>query len=246
MEKMAKYFKTSLGQYELVETADGSWSIKSEYFDEESHSNAGALGETRYNFIEGCEIPSLKSPSKVFEVGFATGLGAKVCFENSSVPLEFISSEIDPELITWAVKEGSYSDFFKNFDLLGEFRWKHNSNPWELRVLPGDVRETIQSINVNVQAIFQDAYSPKKNPTLWTKEWFAQLASIADKDCILATYSSSAGIRKALAVSGWHLKNREGFGRKRTMTLAKKSPWQQDDITEEYRNAKIEPKSDQE
>jgi tRNA U34 5-methylaminomethyl-2-thiouridine-forming methyltransferase MnmC len=69
-------------------------------------------------------------------------------------------------------------------------------------------------------AIYQDAFSPKKNPTLWTKEWFSFLRSISTEDVILSTYSASTSIRKSLHEAGWKIQQGEKFGRKRTSTRA--------------------------
>jgi tRNA U34 5-methylaminomethyl-2-thiouridine-forming methyltransferase MnmC len=73
---------------------------------------------------------------------------------------------------------------------------------------------------VPFDAIFQDAFSPKKNPTLWSVEWFSFLKSASRQNVQLSTYSSSISIRKSLLAAGWSIENARGFALKRTMTKA--------------------------
>ncbi len=69
-------------------------------------------------------------------------------------------------------------------------------------------------------AIFQDAFSPRKNPDLWTVEWFDLLKELSGKEVILSTYSSSTSIRKSLLKAQWYLYNQKGYGHKKAMTKA--------------------------
>lgn len=70
------------------------------------------------------------------------------------------------------------------------------------------------------QAIFQDAFSPKKNPDLWTVEWFSDLHKYSAKDVILSTYSSATAIRRSLFEAHWLIYNQKGFAHKKAMTIA--------------------------
>ncbi|ATH07908.1 hypothetical protein BIY24_08080 [Halobacteriovorax marinus] len=72
-----------------------------------------------------------------------------------------------------------------------------------------------------LMAIYQDAFSPKKNPSLWTKEWFTELKEHSDERCILSTYSAAMGVRKALMEANWNVFRREGYGEKRSTTIAR-------------------------
>ena len=76
-----KQFNGKLGTYKVIETADGTPTLFSSHFDEACHSLHGAVAETLYNFIEGCDLDILAkkySPLNILEVGFGTGTGFKL------------------------------------------------------------------------------------------------------------------------------------------------------------------------
>ena len=90
----------------------------------------------------------------------------------------------------------------------------------ELYILVGDARKRIHDLNVKVDAIYQDAFSPRRNADLWTKEWFEDLKAKSKPQVRLSTYSASSSIRKAMLAAGWSLKSGSKFGPKRTSTRA--------------------------
>src|SRR5690606_27427663 len=94
-----------------------------------------------------------------------------------------------------------------------------------LKILIGDARITlphyIKKHSLKVHAIYQDAFSPKRNPDLWTVEWFTLLKEISHQDVIMSTYSSSSAIRKSMAEAGFTLYPGEKFGPKRSSTRAR-------------------------
>jgi len=98
----------------------------------------------------------------------------------------------------------------------------------------GNARQTLTfdpDQNPQFHAIFQDAFSPKKNPQLWTVEWFQTLKNYSAQDVILSTYSASVSIRKSLLEAGFMLYNTKGFKHKKTMTVASLNP-----ITEDFKH----------
>jgi tRNA U34 5-methylaminomethyl-2-thiouridine-forming methyltransferase MnmC len=206
--------------HKLILTKDQSYSLFNEFFQENLHSTEGARSETIYNFIEGCEILRQKGDFiSILEVGFGTGMGFFTTLEflrkNSPFKkLNFFSLEMDLELSKWALKDMAYSQH--------DFGLRAWGPDFELKVFIGDAKEILGNLNIGpLDAIYQDPFSPKKNPTLWTREWFSLLYSHAGPSCILSTYSASTSIRKALYDAGWAVFNRKGFGGKRSSTIAK-------------------------
>ena len=53
--------------------------------------------------------------------------------------------------------------------------------------------------------IFQDAFSPKKNPTLWSKEYFALLYRLLHPQGIITTYSQSRAVRENAINAGFRV-----------------------------------------
>jgi tRNA U34 5-methylaminomethyl-2-thiouridine-forming methyltransferase MnmC len=207
-------------RHQLVITKDQSLSLFNETFQENLHSTEGAISETIYNFIEGCELLNHKGPVlSVLEVGFGTGLGffETLKFLRKFFPekkLMFYSLEIDRDLALWALRD---LPFTQNSNFL------ESCGPdYYLRVILGEATKSLEDIKIGpFDAIYHDPFSPKKNPTLWTKEWFAKLLSLAGPKCILSTYSAATSIRLALLKAGWGVFDRKGFSFKRSSTIAK-------------------------
>lgn len=206
--------------HQLVITKDLSLSLFNETFQENLHSSEGALSETIYNFIEGCEL--IKHQGKtlsVLEVGFGTGMGffTTLDFLRKNFPeknLLFYSLEIDLDLAKWALRDISFTQNKNNLEAIGP--------DYHLKVILGDAVKSLANLEIGpFDAIYQDAFSPKKNPALWTTEWFSLLLSLAKEDCVLSTYSASTSIRLALLKAGWAVFNRKGFSSKRASTIAR-------------------------
>lgn len=246
-----KTFNGKLGSYKLVETDDSSTTLYSEYFDENCHSTSGAIEETIYNYIQGCEISekSLKSNEiTIFEVGLGIGLGPRLTYEallDSNTKTTFFSTEIDEGLVQYSVEHNDCA-IFKDLKKVetNELTYFHSKiEQFDFYILVGDARVTTKTAHdlgllKNVSAIYQDAFSPKKNPTLWTKQWFELLFKISNENVTLSTYSSHISVRKSMFAAGWKVFKREGFGEKRSMTICKTSGDMNKDI---LRNIKTAP-----
>lgn len=229
-----KEFKGNLGSYRIIETEDNTQTIWSEYFDENCHNTSGARAETIYNYIEGCHLKeqfTSKDSLNIFDVGFGPGLGLLYLNEfmesEKNKFINYYSIEIDEVLVVWALennfKTASYKKVIINDDLSYYFFKLNNITA---TILIGDGRKTFKmahqlSLIQNLDAIFQDPFSPKKNPSLWTVEWFLDLKKASAPDVYMSTYSSSVSIRKSMLEAGFIISNHKGFGKKRTMTKAR-------------------------
>jgi tRNA U34 5-methylaminomethyl-2-thiouridine-forming methyltransferase MnmC len=219
--------------HQWVETDDGSFTLFSENFQEACHSSSGARAETLLHYIQGCKIETqLNSQNQlsILEVGFGLGIGFLTTFDvlkESQKPWSFISLEIDEKLLEWFRLENLNHPFLK------ALTWKETglvkilearSENIHLVILSGDARKTlpayVKTHDVKWSAVYQDAFSPKRNPILWTTEWFEFLKSHATPEVLLSTYSASSSIRKSLLQAGWILHKGEKFGPKRTSTRA--------------------------
>lgn len=232
-------FKGSLGNYKIIETEDKTKTLWSEYFDEACHNLKGAYEETIYNYILGCEIPEQIASHQdlhILDVGFGVGVGLLAVIDEirkfdgkkSEKMITYTSIELDEGLFSWSMN--NTLPFVKltrkNIDsehfYIGEYPIKDKFS-LKITIFIGDGRLTLPTARKRLpamSAIFQDAFSPKKNPTLWSVEWFSFLKEISRNDVRLSTYSSSVSIRKSLLKAGWQIVNAKGFGQKRTMTKA--------------------------
>ncbi len=211
-------------KHSYVRTEDGSFTLFSEEFQETCHSTTGAKSETLTHYVSGCQVIEKARELKnihVLEVGFGLGVGFFTTLEKlpAETSLHFVSLEFDFELLNW------FKEVHPKLNLV----WDNNTlvsrgEHFTLEIIAGDARKVLPKFmadqSYRFHAIYQDAFSPKKNPTLWTKEWFSFLRSISTEDVILSTYSASTSIRKSLHEAGWKIQQGEKFGRKRTSTRA--------------------------
>jgi len=214
-------FKGQLGKYRIISTNDDSPTLWSEFFDENCHSTHGAYAETLFNYVEACRIKGANTEKKILEIGFGLGQGLKATLEHASSVVHFVSLELDPELVEWA-KSNLHIEGFSWEQLNKTTRGyeAHLPNGNTVTVLIGDARKTLLDWkDFKFDAIYQDPFSPKKNPTLWTREWFELLAMKSNEHVVMATYSASVGVRKAMLEAGWHPQSLKGFGPKRERTL---------------------------
>ena len=80
-------------------------------------------------------------------------------------------------------------------------------------------------------AILFDAYSPAKNPAMWTLPLFTRLYSLLDpaRPCSLATYSRSTLLRATLLLAGFYVGRGRATGEKEETTVAANTPALLDD-----------------
>lgn len=225
-------------QHRWVETEDGSKTLFSEAFQEACHSTSGARAETQLHYLEGCEIERkllAHDHTSILEVGFGRGLGFEMTRElvnKLQRPCTFISLEIDANLVEWYFSQHPMkeTEHFKFHIVTGNAR----------KALP----EFLKKNPLRFDAIYQDAFSPKRNPVLWTKEWFTLLKENSSNEVILSTYSASNSIRKSLAETGWTIQKGEKFGPKRTSTRARLQGSTDADIMEQLHRSPVKALAD--
>lgn len=238
--------------HQWVETGDGTYTLYSERFQEACHSTTGAKAETVLHYLKGCQVEEkiLHQDITILEVGFGLGLGFITTLEvlkDASHRFHFISLEIDGDLVKWVFDDLASKNILTHIqfsDSLASADFKGGT----LKVLLGDARKTLpcflEKSDLKIDVIYQDAFSPKKNPTLWTTEWFELLRSHSNPSVNLSTYSASSSIRKSLITAGWKLHKGEKFGPKRTSTRATLSGESDPDILLHLERSPIPPLQD--
>lgn len=207
--------------FKVVETDDGSFTFYSEQYGENCHSTAGALGETKRYFLEETklrEFTQANAEVSIFEVGWGLGLNfietLKIC---KDIQLNYISTEIDENLIIWA--QQNYPEL-AGLKKINTYQYLLETQGLKLKIYLGNAAKMNYSFNQNFDFIFQDAFSPKKCPELWTHQWFEFLYKITKKGGVLVTYSASHSVLRNLNDSNWQTLKIKGFGHKRSATKA--------------------------
>ncbi|MBN2825900.1 MAG: hypothetical protein JXQ76_11285 [Campylobacterales bacterium] len=208
------YNQTLRPQKELVATGDSSCTLYSHEFKEHYHSTKdGALRESLYKHITPAfRLNAHKKHLRILDVCFGLGYNTLTTLyyiqkHQLDVSVEIVSPEFDVELIG-SLKDFNYPkafDDFKHIILALSNDFEYRSDTISITILRGDARLSIPKLTQKFDIVYQDAFSPKTNPLLWSREYFADIAKLIANDGILTTYSIAIATRLALFENGFHI-----------------------------------------
>jgi tRNA U34 5-methylaminomethyl-2-thiouridine-forming methyltransferase MnmC len=217
---------------ELKETMDGSHTLYLEDIDEHYHSTFGAVQESQHVFIlsgfghcQGHEIT-------VLEIGLGTGLNCYLTLlaaANSNRNVRYYAIEKFPlpveileKLNFGAILPGGDPDLFSRI----------HSAPWNdvKEIIPGfflhkmeaDILQTNIFDLPSADLVYYDAFSPEKQPELWSRKVFEPIFSNMMKGGILVTYCAKGYVRRMLQDIGFQVERIPGPPGKREMLRARK------------------------
>ena len=219
--------------YSIVETEDGTFTAHSERFDECYHSTRdGALKESLKKHVEPAF--SLLDPSKkslnVLDICFGLGYNTLTTLfyldrEKIEKRLHIVAPEFDESLVR-SLTGFPYPDLFDTYRSIVEHIAKHGYYEDEkirIDVPFEDARKFLRGTDMTFDIVYQDAFSPKKNPLLWTREYFSELSLRLSADAIVTTYSSATPVRMGMVENGLFVYNPPSEG-VRSGTIASPSP----------------------
>jgi len=195
-----------------VKSSDGSFTLYSEEFNEHYHSTKdGALSEALYKHI----IPALsivkKDKLNILDINFGIGFNTLTTIYtllNSRKSVTIHSPEIDGDLVK-SIKDFPYPSIFnpiKEIILSISENGFYESERFKIYVHIGDARRFLKNWGGDkFDIIYQDAFSPKKTPLLWTVEYFQLIRRVASDEVVLTTYSTSTPVRLALYNNGFKI-----------------------------------------
>ncbi len=201
-------------QKKIITTEDGTQTLYSKEFDECYHGiKDGALKESLKKHVEPA-YNLIKNRDSITILDICYGLGfntlATLYFykiESPNSKLHIISPELDESLVK-SLKDFNYPKEFDDFkDIIKQLskNFKYEDKNIKIDILIGDARDEVNKIDRKIDIIYQDAFSPKKNPALWTREWFKDLKNISNSSVVLTTYSVATSIRLALYENGFNI-----------------------------------------
>jgi len=209
-------------------TEDGTHTMFVNGMDEPYHSMHGALQESMHLFIKQGLLTLKNSSVRILELGFGTGLNALLTLKES-IPLHM-------EVYYHAVEKYPLKDFEYgqlNYEKVigqcpqGVLGLMHKA-PWEIPVEitdhftlfkeEADFRAMNPASHFNL--VYFDAFSPQKQPELWTKKVFDSISKVTDRGAILVTYSSKGIVRRTLTSCGFDVFKVAGPPGKREMIRA--------------------------
>ena len=195
---------------ELIEviTKDGSYSLRSVFFQENFHSLLGALKETKIKFTAPSELQRFKGKSiNVLDICFGLGYNSASLFNQlikQKSYLNWYALEIDDKPLEYALTKKCFKKLWApKVKTIFESLYRNDffeDQFFKCRILWGDAREKINTIPADYKfdLIYLDGFSPQKCPQVWTIEFLSKVAQKLNPQGYLITYSSSAAVRKTL------------------------------------------------
>ncbi|MCF0072626.1 tRNA (5-methylaminomethyl-2-thiouridine)(34)-methyltransferase MnmD [Dyadobacter sp. CY261] len=206
----------------FIITEDGSHSLFSPQFKQQYHSLQGALSESEHIYINLGLRPVLENasgPVYVFEMGFGTGLNAFLAWKLAdSLQKQVFYTSVEAYPVS--PLEASHLNYEEATGATG-FMQLHNAS-WggEKAISPFfSLQKEVTALQDFASerffdVIFYDAFDPRAQPELWTKEIFTQIAAQTRAGGVLVTYSSKGIVKRALAAGGFRVERHKGPGRK--------------------------------
>jgi len=217
----------------LIVTSDGSHSISIPELNVTYHSIHGAIQESMHVFIRAGfqSVRPLQAAKRILEIGFGTGLNALLTLieaEKSNHKIFYETIEPFP-VSEEEVHQLNYCEILNRSDMRPVFEKLHSCE-WEKEINIGE-NFVLKKYSTKLQnhktlklqnLIYFDAFGPKAQPELWTKEIFDKMFSMLEPGGILVTYSSKGEVRRAMQAAGFVVEKIPGPPGKREITRAKK------------------------
>ena len=213
---------------ELILTEDGSHSLYVKELDEPYHSIHGAVTESEHVFIKAGLKATSGNQIDIFEMGFGTGLNAFLTLleiRGSGKIVNYYGLDNHP-LEAGILGSLNYPSLYpedkgKIFQDILMAPWNQRiniNNEFILEKTEGDIRNMDFLDRFNI--VYFDAFSPDKQPDLWTVGVFTRIFRSMKSGSILTTYSSKGQIRRNMAEAGFRVEKLPGPLKKHDMTRA--------------------------
>lgn len=220
----------------IVDTGDGSHSLRNDALNENYHSWHGAVQESKYIFLEMGLKKALESFSKVgiLEVGYGTGLNASIALsyaQNNHIACHYIGTETYPIPIE-ILNTLNYPDFFnetekQHFRILKDAQWDTQIQlaeniVAEKRLIPFQELKKA-SLSTDIHIIFFDAFAPEKQSEMWLPSVWEQCLELLEPGGVFVTYCAKGQFKRDLKASGFIVETLAGPPGKREMVRAYKA-----------------------
>ena len=229
-------------EYELVQLRNGACAVYAASYAEKMHPGLGPAAEAEALYVRQVKIRERMLEHTGEFVVWDVGLGAAanaltllqltrdltcplriVSFDATSGPLEFA--------LKYAVQLGYFHDYHETVRQLlavGSVAFNDGCRQVHWKFQLGDFPAWLASTCAAVfqlpspHAIFFDAFSPARNPAMWTQPLFVNLFRRLEpsRPCNLTTYSRSTMLRATLLLAGFFVGRGMPTGLKEETTVA--------------------------
>ncbi len=231
---------SSNAAYKIVKLASGGYSVHSVAHRETFHPVIGPVAEAEALYVRQLRLPERMAAHSGEFVIWDVGLGAAAnvltvlrATRSANCPLRIISFDHTIEPLQFALDNAKVLGYFDDYEKSvatflrdGAVQFKDGSRDinWELHL--GDFPVLLAHPPARPipapHAILFDAFSPAKNPAMWTQPLFANLFRLLDpvRPCALPTYSRSTMLRVSLLLAGFYVGAGHATGEKEETTIA--------------------------
>lgn len=228
--------------YRLVRLANGTHSIRAMAEGETFHPVIGPEAEAEALYVKQLDLRGRMAGRRGEFVIWDVGLGAAAntltalrATRDLAGETRVISFDRTVEPLRFALAQAGELPFLRGYEAQAEalaaagaveFEDGARRVRWEWR--PGDfpvlMREGRTAPGPDV--IMFDAFSPAKNPAMWTAPLFRDLFRRLDaaRPCAMPTYSRSTMLRVTLLLAGFHVGAGHATGEKEETTIAANDP----------------------
>lgn len=231
---------TMHSDYQLVRLANGAFSIRDRAAGETFHPVIGPRAEAEALYVRPLRLRErLQRESGEFVI-WDVGLGgaaniATVLRSVQDLPgrLRIVSFDRTLEGLRFALNHAQDLGYFAGWEDVCFALLEHRAVSlarsalkldWERHLgdFPALLGRPEAAAWPKPHGILFDAFSPAKNPEMWTAPLFARLHEILDpgRPCMLATYSRSTMLRVSLLLAGFHVGIGGATGEKEETTIA--------------------------
>ena len=215
---------------EIVETGDGSKTIRIVDLDENYHSSHGALQEALHVFIKNGLLEfKEKSQISIFEMGFGTGLNAFLSAIKSSdlkLKIEYSGVEAFPisedEIIALEYAQLVGDENVELYKKIHSSSWEEMNEISAFFTLK-KIKNHLQNLELEKESfdiIYYDAFGPRAQDEMWSVELFKKMYDSLKVGGFLVTYCAKGQVKRNMKEVGFTIEPLPGPPGKREMTRA--------------------------
>ncbi len=230
--------------YKIVRLASGVHSVHSIAHGETFHPVIGPVAEAEALYIlqtNLCErLAGHEGEFVVWDVGLGAAANPLTVLRAAEMlpgTIRFVSFDHTTEPLRFALQHPAELPFISGFEdrmrsLINDGRaaFRHGALDvrWDVHVadFPSLIAEPASEKLPKPHLIMFDAFSPAKNPAMWTLPLFKRLFQLLDPErrCLLPTYSRSTLLRVTLLLAGFVVGVGHATGEKDETTIAANDP----------------------
>jgi tRNA 5-methylaminomethyl-2-thiouridine biosynthesis bifunctional protein len=165
----------------------------------------------------------------IVELGFGSGLNCFATWQHfletapSNQILQFVSIEQHPFSLEdfkranerWISLKSLSDQYIKSYPPLIKGCHRRVFGRVIIDAWFEEVSQALSQMEGQVDAWFLDGFSPSKNPQMWDKKLFEEMARLSKQNATFSTFTAASQVRKDLLSAGFHVEKIAGFGNKR-------------------------------